>query len=133
MTERRLCERQAKGAFICWQMGGAGAVGSQVMTGMAVLSRLRARFAGRLAVWPFEPLDGPVALVEVWPSLHAEAVRAAARPDDIRDEVQVRTLAARIAEIQEAGRLMPVLNAVPPEARREEGWDLRPPRSIQHL
>ncbi len=122
MPERRLCERHAKGAFTCWQMGGAGAVGSQVMTGMAVLARLRQRFAGRIAVWPFEPLDAPIALVEVWPSLHAGAVRAATGPEDIKDEVQVRVLAARIARMQAEGRLAPALAAVPNAARAEEGW-----------
>ena len=132
MTERRLCERLAKGAFSCWQMGGAGAVGSQVMTGMAVLARLRARFSGQIAVWPFEPLDAPVALVEVWPSLHADEVRAAETPGSIRDEVQVRTLAARIAHMQETHRLAPALDAVLSVARREEGWIFGLQNSQQH-
>ena len=59
--DRRLVETLAKGSFTCWQMAGAGAVGSQVMMGLPVLNRLRARFAGAVAVWPFEPLDRPVA------------------------------------------------------------------------
>ncbi|MGB5836028.1 MAG: molybdopterin guanine dinucleotide synthesis [Albidovulum sp.] len=122
LAERRLCERHAKGAFTCWQMGGAGAVGSQIMTGMAVLSRLRTRFVHKISAWPFEPLRAPIALVEVWPSLHADAVRAAEQPGDIRDEVQVRTLAARIARMQDDGRLSGVLADVPADARREEGW-----------
>ena len=122
MAERRLCETFAKGAFTCWQMGGAGAVGSQVMTGMATLSRLRARFPGKVAVWPFQPLDAPIALIEVWPSLHADAVRAATRPGDIKDEVQVRTLAARIAAMQDRGSLVDTLSDVPHAARGEEGW-----------
>ena len=48
---------RAKGSFTCWQMGGAGAVGSQVMTGMAALERLRRAFPGEVAVWPFEALE----------------------------------------------------------------------------
>lgn len=122
MAERRLCEMRAKGAFTCWQMGGAGAVGSQVMTGMAKLSRLRARFPGKVAVWLFQPLDAPIALVEVWPSLFADDVRRATGPDDIKDEVQVRTLAARIAAMQSRGSLVPALSDVPHKARHEEGW-----------
>lgn len=122
MAEFRLCEGQAKGAFSCWQMGGAGAVGSQVMTGMAALSRLRARFPGKIAVWPFQPLDAPIALVEVWPSLHAEDVRGETGPGDIKDEVQVRTLAARIAAMQARGDLAAALAEVRDAACREEGW-----------
>lgn len=122
IPERRLCEMRARGAFSCWQMGGAGAVGSQVMTGMATLSRLRARFPGKIAVWPFQPLDAPIALVEVWPSLFADDVRRAAGPGDIRDAVQVRTLAARIDRIQARGRLTTALAEVPGAACREEGW-----------
>lgn len=132
MEERRLCERHAKGAFTCWQMGGAGAVGSQVMTGMAVLARMRARLPGGIAVWPFQPLDTPVALVEVWPSLHADEVRAAGTPGSIRDEVQVRILAARIACLQQTDRLAPMLDAVPSAARREEGWIFGLPNPLLH-
>lgn len=123
-ASKRLCETLAKGAFSCWQMGGAGAVGSQVMTGMASLSRLRARLAGQISVWPFQPLASPIALVEVWPSLYAADVRAAMRPGDIKDEVQVRLLAARLAQAQSKGVLDGMLKAAPPVARRDEGWIL---------
>lgn len=123
-AQKRLCETHAKGAFTCWQMGGAGAVGSQVMTGMASLSRLRARLAGQISVWPFEPLTTPIALVEVWPSLYAEDVRAAMGPEDIKDEVQVRLLAARISEAQSTGVLGDLLDAAPQAACKDEGWIL---------
>ena len=45
-AEKRAAELLAKGSFTCWQLAGAGAVGSQVVMGLPVLSRLRARFAG---------------------------------------------------------------------------------------
>jgi len=140
LTERRLCEERAKGAFPLWQMGGAGAVGGQAMTGMAALSRLRARFGDAVAVWPFQPLDAPIALVEVWPSLIGDAVDAARLPDEIKDAAQVRVLAARIAQAQREGRLQAALDAAPEAARVGEGWilglgapgwgatDLTPPR-----
>ena len=67
--DRRAVEHLAKGSFTCWQMAGAGAVGSQIMMGLPVLTRLRRAFTGRVAVWPFEPLHAPIALVEIWPSL----------------------------------------------------------------
>lgn len=122
MAERRLCETLAKGAFTCWQMGGAGAVGGQVMTGLARLSRLRAAFAGQIGVWPFEPLDRPVAFVEVWPSLYADEVRAAMQPGEIKDRAQVRVLAAHIARLAAEGDVLQILDDVPEAARRQEGW-----------
>ena len=124
MAERRQVETRAKGSFTCWQMGGAGAVGSQVMTGVAALERLRMALPGEIAVWPFEPLDRPVAFVEVWPSLMAGAVKAAMRPGDIKDAVQVRILARAIADASAVGGLTQMLDAVPAEARQEEGWIL---------
>lgn len=120
--ERRLCETFAPGAFTCWQMGGAGAVGGQVMTGMARLSRLRAVFSGQIAVWPFEPLDRPIAFIEVWPSLYTDAVRAEAAPGEIRDRAQVRVVAGIVAAMAAGGALGTVLDAVPEAARAEEGW-----------
>lgn len=119
---RRRCEALAPGAFTCWQLGGAGAVGSQAMTGMAALSRLRAAFPGALAVWPFEPLDRPITLVEVWPSLHAAEIRADRRPGEVKDAAQVRHMAARMARLQAEGGLARLLAAPPAYARSEEGW-----------
>lgn len=125
LAERRAAEARATGAFTLWQMGGPGAVGSQAMTGMATLARLRAARPGAIAVWPFEPLDRPVALVEVWPSLIDGAVRALAAPEEIRDAAQVRVLAAALAEAAGDGRLDAWLADVPPGApRSEEGWIL---------
>ncbi|MEO0774659.1 MAG: molybdopterin molybdenumtransferase MoeA, partial [Pseudomonadota bacterium] len=77
MFEKRRAEEQSKGTFSCWQLGGAGAVGGQVLTGLPVLERLRKRFAGQVAVWPFEPLEAPVAFVEIWPGLINPAVKEA--------------------------------------------------------
>ncbi len=122
MEERRLCEHHAKGAFTCWQMGGAGAVGGQVMTGMARLARLRAAFPGQIAVWPFEPLSLPIALVEVWPSLFASDIAAEQGKDEIKDRAQVRVLADRIAALAACGELSAALDDVPDAARAEEGW-----------
>ncbi|MAC80319.1 MAG: molybdopterin molybdenumtransferase MoeA [Rhodobacteraceae bacterium] len=117
--ERRAAEEIAKGAFTCWQMGGAGAVGGQVMTGLAVLERLRRRFAGQVAVWPFEPLDRPVAFVEIWPSLLDPVVKARTGPDDIRDAVQVRVVAEALARLT-PDALATMLDVEAPE----EGWIL---------
>ncbi|MGR3804337.1 molybdopterin-binding protein [Marinibacterium profundimaris] len=117
--ERRAAEERAKGTFTCWQMGGAGAVGGQVMTGLAVLQRLRRRFAGQVAVWPFEPLDRPVAFVEIWPSLLEQVVKARTGPGDIRDAVQVQVVAEALSRLAPA-QLQEMLDIDAPE----EGWIL---------
>jgi molybdopterin molybdotransferase len=100
--ERRLVETRAPSTFACWQLAGAGAVGSQMILGMPMLARLRRRFA--TACWPWDHVPAPLTLAEVWPSLIAAQVRAATRPGDIRDAVQVRLLARAIAAATPAQR-----------------------------
>ncbi len=93
--EKRAVEQapQAKGSFTCWQLAGAGAVGSQVIMGLPVLHHLRETFAGNICVWPFEPLTKPIALVEIWPTLFAGPA-----PDGmIKDAHQVQATAKAIA------------------------------------
>ena len=99
--EFRLAEAQAPGTFSCWQMGGAGSVGGQAMTGQAVLGQLRAAFRADLRVWPFEPItDAAVVLAEVWPSLLRDQIKAASRKDEIKDACQTRVLAAALWQMQ---------------------------------
>lgn len=117
MPERRVAETYAKGAFSLWQMGGAGAVGGQAMTGMASLARLRNKYPELIRVWPFEPLDSSVAFVEIWPSLISDRVTEEA--DRIKDRAQVRCLARAIS------RLAPeVLEEMLSVEAAEEGWIL---------
>ncbi len=111
--DRRTCEQRAKGAFTCWQLAGAGAVGSQVLMGLPVLTRLRQRFIGKIAVWPFEPLATPVAFVEIWPSL----TLGQAPEGQIKDAWQVAEVAARVAALSPAD-LDEMLDVDAPE----EGW-----------
>ncbi|WP_175483228.1 gephyrin-like molybdotransferase Glp [Salinihabitans flavidus] len=117
LPDRRVVENIARGAFTCWQMGGAGAVGGQVLTGLPVLNRLRHRFDGQLAVWPFEPLSSPVAVVEVWPTLINGAVKKASALGGIRDAHQVRLLARAVARLS-LDDLSDMLDVSAPE----EGW-----------
>jgi len=119
--DRRVVERLAKGSFTCWQMAGAGAVGSQVMMGLPVLARLRRRFAGQVAVWPFEALDVPVALVEIWPSLINPAVMQEMQRcmTPIKDAVQVRLLALAMSGL-DPDLFQRMLDVDAPE----EGWIL---------
>lgn len=99
---RRQTELAARGTFECWQLFGAGAVGSQMITGMPVLSRLRARHGARAAVWPFEPCGSArLILAEVFPTLIDSAVRAALHSGRFRfrDEAQVTLLAAALQSL----------------------------------
>ncbi|WP_328823134.1 molybdopterin-binding protein [Sulfitobacter sediminilitoris] len=110
-SEKRQSETLAKGAFTCWQMGGAGAVGGQVFTGLPVLARLRRQFAA--AVWPFDELNRDVALVEIWPSL------TVGDPPEgmIKDAWQVAEVARQIAALP-VDRLARMLDV----QASEEGW-----------
>ena len=113
--ERRRVEHLARGSFTCWQMSGAGSVGGQVMMGLPVLSRLRRRFAGQVAVWPFEALDRPVALVEIWPSLTVDT----APEQMIKDAWQVQQVALDLAR-RPVADLKRQLDVMAPT----EGWIL---------
>ncbi len=115
-ADRRRVEQLAKGSFTCWQLAGAGAVGSQVMMGLPVLERLRTRFAGQVAVWPYEPLDRPVAFVEIWPSLTV----GAAPTGMIKDAWQVQKVAGDLSRMGKT-ELFRQLDVDAPE----EGWILR--------
>ncbi|MDG1788123.1 MAG: molybdopterin-binding protein [Paracoccaceae bacterium] len=120
--EKRRVETLATGSFSCWQLAGAGAVGSQVLMGLPVLSRLRRRFADDLAVWPFESSqksNAAVVLAEIWPSLISGAVRQAQADGGIRDAHQVRLLAVALSQVvpEKLRQMMAV-------ETDEEGWIL---------
>lgn len=119
MAEKRAAENHAKGAFPVWQLSGAGAVGSQVIMGLPMLARLRRTFGRDLAVWPFEPLVPPIAIVEIWPSLIAKAVSATQPKGRIKDAHQVQLLAQTLSKIPtpDIARMLDV-------ASTNEGWIL---------
>lgn len=135
--ERRAAELAARGASTLWQLLGVGAVGSQALTGIPALERLRRAdgLAGKVAIWPFDtdfaPPDAPVTLAEIYPSLIQPAVDAACAPDEILDAAQVRVLADAFAALDRRGALAALFAApdwLAPEAlaaaAREEGWIL---------
>lgn len=106
----------------CWQLLGAGSVGSQSLTAIPVLYRWRQALAGRCTVWPFETLTGAadeVVLAEVWPSeIPAAEIDAVEHP--VKDARQVIALAHRLA----GGVVAPDLRHVDPDCVAEEGWVL---------
>ena len=131
--EKRISEKRAKGAKSVWQLNGAGTVGGQTLLGIARLSRFldERGFADRIAVWPFETgfvdhFEKPVVFAEIYPSLFD-------LPDseEVKDAVQVRTVAEAFARFQSIGLLGELFKR--PEgmsdeehetAIREEGWIL---------
>ncbi|MEM8979432.1 MAG: molybdopterin-binding protein [Pseudomonadota bacterium] len=117
--EWRAAEKSASGTFSLWQIGGAGAVGGQVMMGLPVLERLRQKFAGQVSVWPFEPLDRQIVFAEIWPSLLAPEIERLQEPEEIKDATQVRVLAKAFAQLK-APELAKMLAVSAPE----EGWIL---------
>lgn len=126
LDEKRATERAARGAQTVWKLGGPGSVGSQALTGLPVLWRLRAGFPGQVAVWPFEPVsDAPVVLAEVFPSILAAEINASqAQRGMVPDEAQVRLLAAALWQMQATGALQALFTPPPEPAAQEEGWIL---------
>jgi precorrin-8X/cobalt-precorrin-8 methylmutase len=134
-TELRL-KAAGRHPFSGWQLLGAGSVGSQSLTGLAALQRLRTdpRLDSRVRVWPFEtgftehPCDGrtdAIVLAEVWPS----AIEFDHVPHAVKDARQVQALADAFAQLVRdgtlAGRFAPPLALdIAEKAAREEGWVL---------
>ncbi|MEI8238663.1 MAG: cobalamin biosynthesis protein CbiG [Actinomycetota bacterium] len=133
-VERRLREQHRLRPFSCWQLMGAGSVGSQALTGIPVLQRLRTHveLSHRLRVWPFEPVDlpsaGRIVAAEVWPSmLAASTIDAVDEP--VKDARQVTALAEHLAQRERDGLLVADLHpeidpADVDRVHREEGWVL---------
>lgn len=124
VAERRRCDHVAQAASSCFQLAFPPTVGSQVLMGQPMLSRLRRM--GGVAVWPFEARDAPVVLAEIWPGLIEpavqEVVQAAHGTDVIRDRVQVALLAQALSRLP-GETLTAWLGDTPPDAR-EEAWIL---------
>ncbi len=94
-----------------WQLAGAGAVGAQSLTGIAMLARLKAVHP-KIKVWPFEIPD-QITLAEVYPSLIANEVRAATTKDCVPDQVQVTLLSKALYTISNGNKLGPLLSNAP--------------------
>ncbi|MEM6728649.1 MAG: molybdopterin molybdenumtransferase MoeA, partial [Pseudomonadota bacterium] len=116
-AEEDVAARLKNRASSCWKLFTPGSVGSQALLGISVLARLRQRFAGHVAAWPFEPLTPPIAFVEIWPSLIARDVDAGQRAGEIKDAAQVRILAEAVSRLA-PGELSEMLDVDAPE----EGW-----------
>ena len=110
--------------FPIWQLAGVGAVGAQSLTAMAMLSRLRHRFAGTFGIWPFDP-PRPVMLAETYLSLQPAETARRVRDGLVKDAAQAGAMAEGFYRLGQSGTL-PHLFA--PNAAgsilSEEGWYL---------
>ena len=112
-----------------WKLLGAGSVGSQALTGIPVVLRLRSdsHLAATSRVWPFEVKvpelpEGRPAVVhaEIWPSLF----RVPSVEGQVTDESQVIGLAQEFRDRDRTGRLRPLFAAAASSSTKEEGWIL---------
>ena len=127
--------------FSCWQLLGAGAVGSQSLLAIAALRRLRVEVTATtdraVDVWPLSTglvvPEAPVVLAEVWPTLRPSAApgddrAAAGRGERVRDEAQVEDLSAHLAALERDGALdaafTPDVGGAERAVVAEEGWVL---------
>ena len=121
VSEKRTCDRVARTSSSCFQLCYNPTVGSQILMGLPMLSRLR-RMDG-VAAWPFEDWQGArVVLAEIWPGLIEREVKRAEAAGGIRDAHQVRLLSLALARLP-ASRLVRIMTDLPPEAA-EEAWVL---------
>jgi precorrin-8X/cobalt-precorrin-8 methylmutase len=122
-----------------WKLFGAGAVGSQALCGIPYLLALRTDpvLEPVSRVWPFETGLGalPSRAHRDWLVLHAEIypslLPSTPLPNEVKDAVQVRTLARHFAQLDDGGRLAELfegdssLTAAEKErVEREESWTL---------
>jgi len=139
-----------------WKLYGNGSVGSQALLGIPHLTALRNHTVlwPVARVWPFETglgalpsrpkRDYLIVHAEIYPSLLPIEPAAG----EVKDAVQVRTMAAHFAALDDAGELSTLFAGpayLSPEDRatieREEGWTLgvlsnqqgRPRRRLQPL
>ncbi|MCU4652523.1 molybdopterin guanine dinucleotide synthesis [Roseibacterium sp. SDUM158016] len=117
--ERRTIERLIPRSKPCFQLMGAGSVGSQALLGIARLQDLRDHYGEVLSVAPFEAPDTQVVLAECYPGLFARMIEARARAGEIPDRAQVRVLAWALGRLP-GHRLDALLR----EGDPVEGWIL---------
>ncbi len=136
LPEFRYTDLAVKGASI-WKLYYAGAIGGHAILGIPMVRRLKKARGEAMTVWPFETgwkaltesdlRDVDLMAAEVSLGLQQTAPQAG----ESKELAQVRGLAERIAKLDEAGRLAPLL-AAPKTASEaeieavttEEGWIL---------
>jgi hypothetical protein len=110
----RIVELHLRGVQESWKLFGAGSVGSQALTGIPYVRKLRfdPSFSEKSAVWPFEtsftptptPKVGPFILhAEIWPGVVKSSVNQILMRDKtiIKDQAQVRAMCLWASELDE--------------------------------
>ena len=119
-----------------WQMHGAGVVGGQSMLGITMVQKLLQTLGDKAQVWPFQmgfaalTVDGlapfSTVLTEIYPSLF----EIVPEYNEVKDAAQVRTVAHKMAELDDRGELAALFDAPTLSqddlliALQEEGWVL---------
>lgn len=137
IPEFRHADLAAKGAASIWKTYYNGSVGGQAIMGIPVARRLKDARGAAARVWPFETgfkalteadLAGvDLVLAEVYPSM----VKPQGAAGEVKDLMQVRTLAEHFARLDEASKLGELFGPAKGmaadavlDAEREEGWIL---------
>jgi hypothetical protein len=137
LPEFRHADVAAKGAASIWKTYYNGSVGGQAIMGIPVVRRLKDARGEAAKVWPFETgfkalteadLSGVgVVFAEVYPSM----VKPQGAAGEVKDLMQVRTLAEHFARLDEANKLGELFGPAKGtaadavlDAEREEGWIL---------
>ena len=109
-----------------WQLAGAGAVGAQSLTGMAMLSGLCAEFGTDLAVWPFHDRpDATLVVAETYLSLLPDETARRMRTGAVRDAAQAGAIADAFLNLSRQARIEPLFHVdAPDHVLVEEGWYL---------
>lgn len=119
-----------------WQLLGAGSVGSQSLTLIPILERLRRRYGAE--IWPFTTdlraptvPPGTAVIAEIWPAAFEIDVSI----HRIRDAAQVDGVARKLAAADTSGNLVAwfepaVADADRAAVVREEGWVLGVPGNV---
>ena len=135
-TERYLREHHNGQPKSCWQLYGAGAVGSQSLLGIPHIHALRESLPNS-RIWPFETgfekldedalEDIKIVIAEIYPSI----LEARPEPGEVKDKAQVRAIARHYYDLDDKGDLGAAF--APPnsldrreirQAEVEEGWIL---------
>ena len=131
LSQRRITESGLQVATN-WQLYGIGSVGSQVLTGLPILQKLRAAFPLTGRVWPFEDISSPTSVIfaEVWPTMHAHPIPGIAVKDAWQVQSQALFFAALANDEERWAALMhpPSWHDLSAQQReavvQEEGWIL---------
>ncbi|MBS1301035.1 gephyrin-like molybdotransferase Glp [Loktanella sp. SALINAS62] len=117
LPEFRDTDTAAKGAQSPFKLSGVGVVGSQVIMGLPMLSRLRRGFGADLSVWPFQPATTPIVLAESYFSLLPDGLDRDLHP--IKDAAQTTLYATAFSALSQTD--MAQCLDVPAS---QEGWVL---------